>query len=90
MSRRVPKVAPRGSHIDDYVVEDHADHVLAIFKTQDEAIKWAKDNGHKPGYAAGLAREEITSMGTTKEDYPRAPKIAVPPQDTAVACHVAL
>jgi hypothetical protein len=23
------------------VVEDHADHVLATFKTQHEAVKWA-------------------------------------------------
>jgi hypothetical protein len=43
-----PKGRPEGSHIDDYVVEDHADHVLAAFKTQHEAIKWAKDNGHNP------------------------------------------
>ena len=43
-----PKGRPEGSHIDDYVVEDHADDVLATFKTQHEAIKWAKDNGHNP------------------------------------------
>jgi len=43
-----PKGRPEGSHIDDYVVEDHADHVLATFKTQHEAVKWAKDNGHHP------------------------------------------
>ena len=41
-----PKGRPEGSHIDDYVVEDHADHVLANFKTQREAIDWAKNNGH--------------------------------------------
>jgi hypothetical protein len=29
-----PKGGPEGSAIDDYVVEDHADHVLATFKTQ--------------------------------------------------------
>ena len=40
-----PKGRPEGSPIDDYVVEDH-DHVLAIFKTQEEAIAWAKHNGH--------------------------------------------
>ena len=27
-----PKGRPEGSHIDDYVVEDHADHVLATLK----------------------------------------------------------
>ena len=37
-----PKGRPEGSSIDDYVVEDHADHVLATFKTQREAIDWAK------------------------------------------------
>src|SRR5689334_7924873 len=35
--------SPRGP-IDDYVVEDHADHILATFKTQREAIEWAKKN----------------------------------------------
>lgn len=43
-----PKARPEGSHIDDYVVEDHADHVLATFKTQHEAIDWAKKQGHAP------------------------------------------
>jgi hypothetical protein len=28
------------------VVEGYADHVLKSFKTQHEAIKWAKKNGH--------------------------------------------
>jgi hypothetical protein len=28
-----PKGRPEGSAIEDYVVEDHADHVLATFKT---------------------------------------------------------
>jgi hypothetical protein len=40
-----PKGRPEGSHVDDYVVEDHADHALATFKTQGEAIDWAKKNG---------------------------------------------
>ena len=41
---------PKGSEgpIADYVVEDHADHVLRTFKTQHEAIEWAKKEGHKP------------------------------------------
>lgn len=43
-----PKGRPEGSHIDDYVVEDHADHVLHTCKTQHEAIDWAKRNGHHP------------------------------------------
>lgn len=43
-----PKGKPEGSRIDDYVVEDHKDSVLATFKTQKEAIDWAKKQGHSP------------------------------------------
>ena len=46
-----PKGRPEGSPIDDYVVEDHADHVLQTFKTQRDAIDWAKKNGHTPHVA---------------------------------------
>jgi hypothetical protein len=35
-----PKGRPEGSAIDDYVVEDHADHVLQTLKTQHD--------GHTP------------------------------------------
>lgn len=43
-----PKGRPEGSRIDDYVVENHADNVLGTFRTQHEAIDWAKRNGHNP------------------------------------------
>jgi hypothetical protein len=43
-----PKGRPEGSPIEDYVVEDHADHPLATFRTQREAIDWAKKQGHSP------------------------------------------
>jgi hypothetical protein len=43
-----PKGRPEGSAIEDYVVEDHATHVLGTFKTQKEAIDWAKAKGHAP------------------------------------------
>jgi len=43
-----PKGRREGEHIEDYVVEDHSDHVLATFKTQREAIEWAKSNSHHP------------------------------------------
>jgi hypothetical protein len=43
-----PKGRPEGSGIDDYVVEAHADHVLGTFKTQREAIEWAKAGAHHP------------------------------------------
>lgn len=46
-----PKGRPEGSHIEDYVVEDNGDQVLATFKTQREAIDWAKENGHAPHVA---------------------------------------
>ena len=38
-----PKGRPEGDPIDDYVVEDHADHVLATFKTQREAIELGEE-----------------------------------------------
>ena len=46
-----PKGEPAGARIDDYAVEDHADHALATFKTQREALEWAKKNGHRPHIA---------------------------------------
>jgi hypothetical protein len=50
MCGRLPfgKGRPEGTHIADYVVEDHADRVLGTFKTQREAIDWAKLKGHSP------------------------------------------
>jgi len=41
-----PKDRADHQKIDDYVVEDYADHVLATFKTQKDAIDWAKQKGH--------------------------------------------
>ena len=46
-----PKGRPEGERIDDYVVEDHANNVLATTRRQDEAIAWAKANGHSPHVA---------------------------------------
>jgi hypothetical protein len=43
-----PKGRPEGTHIEDYVVEDDADHVLSTFRTQRDAIEWAKKEGHTP------------------------------------------
>src|SRR5690348_2819194 len=43
-----PKGRPEGSAITDYVVEDHADNVLATSPTQHDAISWAKRMGHAP------------------------------------------
>jgi hypothetical protein len=43
-----PKGRLLGSPIDDYVVEDHDDQVLATFKVKQEAIEWAKKNGYTP------------------------------------------
>ena len=44
----LPKGRPEGSAITDYVVEDHADDVLATKSTQREAIDWAKSQGRRP------------------------------------------
>jgi hypothetical protein len=46
-----PKGKQEGTPITDYVVEDHADHVLHTSKTQKEAIDWSKQNGHTPHVA---------------------------------------
>lgn len=46
-----PKGRQEGTHIDDYVVEDHADHALYATRTQVDAIAWAKKNGHSPHVA---------------------------------------
>jgi hypothetical protein len=43
-----PKGRSEGVPIKDYVVEDDADHALATFKTQREAIDWARNQGHAP------------------------------------------
>jgi len=43
-----PKGRPEHSPIEDYVVEDQADSVLGTFKTQKEAIEWARRQGHSP------------------------------------------
>jgi hypothetical protein len=40
-----PKGQQEGDRIDDYVVEDHADHLLHTSRTQVDAIDWAKKNG---------------------------------------------
>jgi hypothetical protein len=46
-----PKGRPEGTRIDDYVVEEQGGRVLDTFRTQAEAIAWAKRNGHAPHVA---------------------------------------
>lgn len=46
-----PKARPEGSPITDYVVENQHDGILGTFRTQEEAISWAKRNGHSPHVA---------------------------------------
>ena len=41
------KVAP----IEDFVVKEKGDRVLKTFKTQAQAITWAKSEGHSPHVA---------------------------------------
>lgn len=43
-----PKGRPEGSAIQDYLVEDNANHELGTFTTQKEAIDWAKSRCHSP------------------------------------------
>jgi hypothetical protein len=51
-----PKGRREGTAIVDYVVEEQGDRVLKAFKTQAEAIAWAKSEGHSP-HVAGPASE---------------------------------
>jgi hypothetical protein len=46
-----PKGRQEGSPITDYVVEDHADHILHTAGAQKAAIDWAKANGQTPHVA---------------------------------------
>ena len=46
-----PKGRREGSAIEDYVVEEQGNRVLKTFKTQAEAIAWAKSEGHSPQVA---------------------------------------
>ena len=46
-----PKGRPEGDRIDDYVVEEQGDRVLGTFRTQREAIDWAKSQHHSPHVA---------------------------------------
>lgn len=46
-----PKGRLEGSPITDFVVEDHAGHVLATTRTQHDAIQWAKAQRHSPHVA---------------------------------------
>ena len=65
----------RASHIDDYVAEDHADHVLGAFKTQREAIDWAKKQEHARSSRASPAperQEQGQSLADSVKAYCRA------------------
>jgi hypothetical protein len=46
-----PKGRREGTAIVDYVVEEQGDRFLKAFKTQGEAITWAKSEGHSPHVA---------------------------------------
>ena len=47
-----PKGGNKDSQVQDYVVEDHADHVMATFPTQNDAIVWAIKNRPQTARAA--------------------------------------
>jgi hypothetical protein len=57
-----PRGRPEGSAVQDFVVEDHADHVLAAFKTQREAIEWARKNNHS-ALVAGISTTKTPITG---------------------------
>jgi hypothetical protein len=43
-----PKGCREGTLVTNFVVEDHAGSALGAFKTQREAIDWAKSKSHSP------------------------------------------
>jgi hypothetical protein len=51
MWKHAPRAVLGEAPIEDFVVEDHADHALGTFKTQKEAIDWARKDGHSPLFA---------------------------------------
>jgi len=59
-----PKGRPEGSDIEDFVVEDHADHILASFRTKQKSIDWAKGQGHAPLVAPGPTSERQEEAGS--------------------------
>jgi hypothetical protein len=56
-----PKGRPAGTPIDDYAVEDGANSVLSTYRTQADAIVWAKARGHSP---IMVAHVRYTSKGS--------------------------
>jgi hypothetical protein len=56
-----PKGRPEGTPIEDYAVEDRADSVLHTAKTQEQAIQWARQQGHNPI----VARVRTTDKGNS-------------------------
>ena len=55
-----PQGRPEGSSIEDFVVEDHADHVLGTFKTKKRSTR-PERNGHSSLRArAASQRQENT------------------------------
>jgi hypothetical protein len=56
-----PKGRPEGTHIDDYLVEDHADHALGTFKTQGKQSTGRKRTAtHRtsPAFATSTTRKK--------------------------------
>lgn len=64
-----PKGRPEGAHIEDYVVEDHQHGVLATFRTQTEAIQWAKKEGHHPLVARVRHQNDKKMAGHWRSAY---------------------
>jgi hypothetical protein len=60
-----PQGHPEGSPITDFVVENQASQVLHISPTQDEANRWAKNNGH----TAHIPRVRHMNDKNTPDDW---------------------
>jgi uncharacterized protein (DUF4415 family) len=67
-----------GAAIEGYVIEDHEDHLLKTFKTQKEAIDWAKKEGHHP-LVARVLRSALAKLEPATAPKPTSPPKAPPP-----------
>ena len=86
-----PKGRKEGTAIEDYVVEDHKDHVLKTFKTQKEAIDWAKKEATIPSSpASGTRTTRRSSITGGPLANARRRAIGAPPELRCAAADVRL
>jgi hypothetical protein len=63
----LPKGHAEGSPIEGFVAEDHVSRVRGTFKTQQEAIDWAKSRGYVPHVVRVRHLNDKTKLGHWRE-----------------------